>query len=84
MRNSTLRKNRLSLRRSGFKGGIVDYSTNFIDSYGIMADEDFEPGAPSDDFEAIRSDWKVLGSHIQKAIDAVGKELKVKTNGARR
>lgn len=84
MRNSTLRKNRLSLRRSGFKQGLVDYSANFIDSYGIMADEDFEPGARSDDFEAIRSDWKVLGSHIQKAIDAVGKELKVKTNGARR
>jgi len=84
MRNPTLRKNRLSLRRSGFKQGLVDYGVNFIDSYGILADEGFEPGAPSDDFEAIRSDWEVLGSHIQKAIDAVGKGLKVKTNGARR
>lgn len=84
MHNPTLRKNRLSLRRSGFRQGIVDYSANFIDSYGIMADESFAPGTSSDDFEAIRSDWKALGSHIQNAIDAVGKELKVKTNGARR
>jgi len=84
MRNPTLRKNRLSLRRSGFKQGIVDYSTDFIDPYGIIADAGFEPGTPSDDFEAIRSDWKALGSHIRNAIEAVGKELKVKTNGARR
>lgn len=84
MRNPTLRKNRLSLRRSGFKQGIVDFSVSFIDPYGIMAEEDFEPATPSDDFEAIRSDWKTLASHIQNAIYAVGKELKVKTNGARR
>ena len=84
MRNPTLRRNRLTLNQSGFKQGIVDFSANFIDPYGITAEERFEPATPADDMEAIRSDWQQVGAHIKNAIDALGRELKVKTNGARR
>ena len=82
MRASETRGNRHTLRSAGFRRGLVAYSADFIDPFGVHAEDAFEPGSPADDYEALRSDWKAVGRLIEAASAAIAKEAPVKPNGS--